>query len=158
MKPPKRTVTPDKFVSEIQLARLRLAKTESQLVSAKEQARLAKRRRKEAKLAARRAKKQARQAKREFVQAKLALAEAEEKLARAEWQAARISPLKPGINTTPGRGRNKPAWARVAQSVSSIANKATPPVTKLRSKPTRAKGTTPKPKATKGKQKFGVYG
>jgi len=83
MKTPKGTIAPDKLTGEIQLARIRLARAESQLKSAKEQARLAKRRRKEAKQAARRAKKQARLAKRGLAEAKLALAEIEGKLARA---------------------------------------------------------------------------
>jgi len=83
MKASKRPGTAPQMGNEVQLARIRLARAETQLASSKEQARLAKRRRKEAKEAARRAKKQARLAKEEVAQAKLALAEAEERLAQA---------------------------------------------------------------------------
>ena len=55
MKAPERIGTSQKLIQEIQLARLQLAKAESQRKSAKEQARLARDRRKEAKEAARRA-------------------------------------------------------------------------------------------------------
>lgn len=73
-----------KLMGEVRLARLQLAKAESQWVEAKEQARLARRRRKEAKQAARRAKKQARQAKEKVAETKLALAELEARLARPD--------------------------------------------------------------------------
>jgi len=83
MKAHQRTSTAQKLTHEIQLARILLAKAESQRKSAKEQARRAKRRRKEAKEAARRARKQAKLAKRAVAEAKLLLTEAEKKLARA---------------------------------------------------------------------------
>ena len=86
--------SPQRLFGEIQLARLRVAKAESQLESAKEQARLARRRRKEAKLAARHAKKQARLAKREVTDAKLALAEVEDKLARSKQREGRTKAVK----------------------------------------------------------------
>ena len=100
MKAPKRINTSQKLISEIRLARLQLAKAESQRKSAKEQARLAKRRRKEAKEAARRARKQAKLAKRAVAEAKQVLAEAEKKLAQAVKRKAvaarRKKATKPG--------------------------------------------------------------
>jgi hypothetical protein len=83
MKTSKRTSASQKLISEIRLARLQLAKVQSQLKSARKQARAAKRRRKEAKQAARRARKQAKLAKRAVTEAKQVLAEAQKKLARA---------------------------------------------------------------------------
>jgi hypothetical protein len=77
-----------RLVSEIQLARLRLAKAESGLDSARQQARLAKRRRKEAKQAARHARKQVKEAKAELRNAKQVLLAAEEKLVLARKRAA----------------------------------------------------------------------
>lgn len=69
-------------MGEAQLARLNLAKAESELMTAKVQARLARQRRKDAKRAARYAKKRARQAKANVAAAKLALEELEARLAR----------------------------------------------------------------------------
>ena len=83
MKAPERVSTSQKLMHEIQLARVQLAKAESQRKSAKEQARVAKRRRKEAKEAARRASKQAKLAKRMVAEAREVLAEAEGRLAQA---------------------------------------------------------------------------
>jgi hypothetical protein len=77
-----------RLVSELQLARLGLAKAESSLDSAREQARVAKRRRKEAKQAARRARKQVKEAKADLREAKQVLLAAEEKLALARKRAA----------------------------------------------------------------------
>ena len=77
-----------RLVSEIQLARIRLAKAERSLDSAREQSRVAKRRRKEAKQAARRARKQVKQAKADLQEAKQVLLEAEENLALSRNRAA----------------------------------------------------------------------
>ncbi len=77
-----------RLVSEIQLAGIRLAKAESSLDSAREQARVAKLRRKEAKQAARRARKQVKEAKADLREAKQVLLAAEEKLALARRRAA----------------------------------------------------------------------
>ena len=93
MQPRKGSNSSEKLTSEIRLARLRVAKAESQLTVAKGQARMAKRRRKEARQAARRAKKQAKLAKREFAHAKLLLAEAEQKLNLRRKPAPRAKPL-----------------------------------------------------------------
>ena len=131
MNTPKRTSTPNKLTSEMQLARIRLAKAESQLKSAKEQARLAKRRRKEAKEAARRAKKQARLAKDEVAEAKLVMAEAEEKLAQAGRSAARARARK--------KAAASPRKKQPAQSAASRAPKYVKP-----KRPT-AKPTKPVP-------------
>ena len=94
MKAPQQNSTSQKLTGEIQLARIRLAKAENQLKSAKQQARMARRRRKEAKQAARRAKKQTKLAKQELAEAKLALAEAEEKLLLSRKHAARTKTKK----------------------------------------------------------------
>ncbi len=77
------------LINEIQMARVRMAKTENHLKSAKEQYRLAKRRRREAKAAARLAKKELRSAKRDFAEAETALISAEEKFAAAVERAVR---------------------------------------------------------------------
>jgi hypothetical protein len=99
MKTLESTSVSQKLNSELQLARIRLAKAQSEFESAKEQARLAKRRRKEAKQAARRARKQAKLAKSEVREAELVLAEAEAKLA----QAARPPVEKARVKATPKR-------------------------------------------------------
>jgi hypothetical protein len=83
MKAPERINAPQKLIQETQLARLQLAKAESQRKLAKERARVARRRRKEAKEAARRARKQAKLAKRAVAEAQQVLAQAEKQLARA---------------------------------------------------------------------------
>jgi septal ring factor EnvC (AmiA/AmiB activator) len=120
MTTPKRTTPTDKLTGEIQLARIRLARAESQLKTAKEQARLAKRRRKEAKEAARRAKKQARLAKHELAEAKLVLGEAEKKLALARQTAARAKARKKGAAKKAASRQNKqppqPAASTVPKS------------------------------------------
>ena len=97
---------------EIQLARLQLAKAESQRKSDKEQARVAKRRRKEAKAAARRAGKQAKLAKR-------AVAEAEQKLAQAVKRKAVVAPGKKAIRSTasPSPKPKRPVRPKPASSV-----------------------------------------
>ena len=86
--------TSQQLAGNVDLARIRLAKAESQLLTAKEQARLARRRRKEAKLAARRAKKQVRLAKQEVTEAKLALGQAEAKLASLKQRPLKIKTRK----------------------------------------------------------------
>ncbi|MDD5141301.1 MAG: hypothetical protein PHY43_13700 [Verrucomicrobiales bacterium] len=74
--------TAQKLMGEVRLARLRLAKAESELTVAKKQAHLARQRRKEAKQSARRAKKRARQVKEKVAGAKLAVAALKTRLAR----------------------------------------------------------------------------
>jgi hypothetical protein len=110
MKALKRTNPSQKLTSEIQLARVRLVKAQSELASAKAQARLAKRRRKEAKQAARRARKVAKQAKADVAEAKQLLADTEEKLTRlvvrtsvAIRPAAEVPPVKPKSKKQPSR-------------------------------------------------------
>jgi len=121
------------LAGEVELARLRMAKAESQLKSAKAQARLARRRRKEAKATARRAKKQARLAKQEFVEAEQALAEAEAKLLRS-----RKSTVK---------GKRKKAAARKAvvgrkKEVRPVASASQKSVKPRVNQPTLAKRTS----------------
>ena len=99
--------TTQKLLGEVRLARLQLAKAESELVEAKEHARLARRRRKEAKQSARRAKKQARQAKENVTGAKLALADLEAKLARPNSNRARRKSGKSPAKTVAGDPRRK---------------------------------------------------
>lgn len=77
-----------RLTSEIRLARLQVARAQSQHTAAKSRARVAKRRRRAARQAARRAKKKARQAKREVAEAKRALAAAQAKLARVRRRRA----------------------------------------------------------------------
>ena len=105
-----------RLVSEIQLARLRLAKAESSLDSAREQARVAKRRRKEAKQAARRARKQVKKAKADLREAKQVLLAAEEKLALARKRAAlarrRAKATEAAKATVTGPGQRKKAAPR----------------------------------------------
>jgi len=99
-----------KRVSEIQLARLRLARAESRVELAKEQARLAKRRRKEARQDARRTKKQVKQAKADLAEARQALEEAEKKLARAGQRAGRRrkqTAVRPSAKTRAGSAGRK---------------------------------------------------
>ena len=102
-----------RLVSEIQLARIRLAKAESSLDSAREQSRVAKRRRKEAKQAARRARKQVKQAKADLQEAKQVLLAAEEKLALARQRAAlarrRAKATGAAKTTVAGPGQRKKA-------------------------------------------------
>ena len=108
-----------KLIGEIQLAKLRLARAESQLNLAREQSRLAKRQRKEAKQAARRARKQARQAKGVFKQAKLLLAEAQTRLAWARRLRARLGArrrLAPKTITKARRGKVSPPHRVVRKS------------------------------------------
>ena len=137
MKTLKDTTTSQKPAGNIQLARLRVAKAESQLKSAKEQARLAKRRRKEARQNARHAKKQAKLAKQELAEAKLALAEAEAKLA-----SFLNRPL-------PGPGRDH---VRAGAAVASRRKTARP----VRShSPKSVKPARPTPRATKSRLSAG---
>jgi colicin import membrane protein len=136
-KPPARNLS-----SEVDLARILLAKAESQLVSAKEQARLARRRRKEAKQAARRAKKQARQAKKQAAEAKLALAEAEEKLAKTNQRRVKTkTQKKPARKTFAARRHKQPG--KPATICTSLAVKKKKPA---------SRPATSKPKAGPGRQ------
>ena len=105
-----------RLVSEIQLARIRLANVESSLDSAREQARVAKRRRKEAKQAARRARKQVKQAKADQQEAKQILLAAEEKLALASQRAA-----------VARRRAKAPKAAKATAAEPGQRQKATPP-------------------------------
>jgi hypothetical protein len=118
--------------SAVALARFRLARAESQLESAKAQARLAKRRRKEAKQAARAARKQARLAKREVAEAKLALVEAEDKLSLPARSATKAKPRKKPVTKAATIAIGKePALAH--------ASHAPKPATRKRPKPVPAK-------------------
>ena len=131
------------LAGEIQLARLRVAKAESQLKSAKQQARLARSRRKEARQAARRAKKQAKLAKQEFAEARLALAEAEAKLVRSRKRTVRsrtrktaaaqnekpvARPAASPVRKSPKARASKPARGKPASSNKLKVRKAAQPI------------------------------
>ena len=111
-----------KFLSEVHLARIQLAKAEAQLATAEEMARVARRRRKEAKQAARRTKKQARLVKRELTDAKLALAKAEEKLSRFNQPAkSRKSAKRPAKKATAAPRPRKPTPPAASPSTKPVA-------------------------------------
>ena len=139
-----------KLIAEIQLAKLRLARAESQLNLAREQSRLAKRQRKEAKQAARRARKQARQAKGVFKQAKLLLAEAQTRLAWARRLRARIGArrrLAPKTVTKARRGKVSPP-RRVARASSAKHRVALPAKTRRPPPPRAVKRRAPTARKT----------
>ena len=124
--------TSQSLLSEVHLARIRLAKAEGQLAAAKEMARAAKRRRKEARQAARRTKKQTRLAKRELTDAKLAFAQAEAKLARIKQREVRTRVAK-----------KQPAKKKV---VAPRSKKSARPVPTFPRKPTASTKSTNAPK------------
>ena len=134
MKAPDRMNAPQKLVSELHLARLRLTKAEGQFATAKEMARVARRRRKEARQAARRAKKQARLAKQEVLEAKLVLAKAEENLARDSRRA-------PETKSAARAARKKTAAPRPKTSAAPAASRSPKPVAARRAnrRPGRSK-------------------
>lgn len=136
MKAPDSKTSSQQLAGNIELARIRLAKAESQLLSAKEQARRARRRRKEAKLAARRAKKQARLAKQAVAEAKLDLAQAEARLAAFNQRPLKTKPRKkPAKKAAAAPGQTIPA------RTAAISSRA---VTKIKKKPV-ARRTKAKP-------------
>ncbi len=139
----KPTATRQSLIQEIRLARVRLAKAESQRKVAQEQARLAKRRRKAAKEAARRAKKKAKRAKRAVAEAKRGLAEAEKNYALAARRAARTRtrsrpPAKAGVVAR----RKKPVRRPIARSASPAASPGSKPVRPDLPKPGAARGVS----------------
>ena len=89
MKRSKPIAQSQKLVSQIQLARIRVARAGSAAEATEKQAVLAKRRRKEARQAARRAKKQAKIARAECAEAQDALAKLEKQLTKVGEQAAK---------------------------------------------------------------------
>ena len=126
--------------SEVHLARILLAKAESKLTTAKEQARLARRRRKEAKQSCRRAKKQARQAKKQVNEAKLALAEAEGKLAKTNQRPVkRKTPRKPAKKVVVAQSQKKPGTPVPIPSRKPVGKKQ-PTVKRAKSKPKTVPG------------------
>jgi hypothetical protein len=130
---------------EVDLARILLAKAESQLTTAREQARIARRRRKEAKQAARHAKKQARQAREQVAEAKLALAEAEEKMAKTKPRPVkRKTRRKPAKKVVAAAGQKKSSRP-VAIQARKPAEKTQPTAKRGKSKPK----TAPRVKAAK---------
>ena len=131
MKTSRQTTASRRLVTEIQLARLRLARAESQLNLAREQSHLAKRRRKEAKQAARRARKQARQAKGAFKQAKLLLAEVKTKLAwmrrlRARTATRKLRAPKTVADARPGKAARRRVVHRTTPAKPGVAARARP--------------------------------
>lgn len=107
-------------MSEIQLARIRLAKAEAELSAAKKQVQAAKRRRKEAKQAARRAKKQAKLAKRELVEAKLQLSQMQEKLSRPTKRSPQTAGQKrPSQKARSSSHGSRTIRARISRQVTS---------------------------------------
>ena len=149
MKSPKQMATSPKIIGEVHLARIRLARAECQLGSAKQQSRLARRRRKEAKLAACRAKKQARQAKKELSEAKLALAQAEDKLTRLKQRPFRIKSGKKSVAAPQKKKPSRPAAIRLRASVKRAkpAPRSTPK-RKATTRPIRVPGDVETPVAT----------
>jgi hypothetical protein len=127
--------------SEVDLARILLAKAESHLVSAREQARLARRRRKEAKQAARHAKKQAREAKEQVAEAKLALAEAEEKLAKTNQRPVKKKtqkkPARKTVTALRQKQPRKPATIRTSLAVKKKKPASRPAKSKPKTGPGR---------------------
>jgi len=131
MKTSRQTMASRKLVTEIQLARLRLARAEGQLNLAREQSRLARRRRKEAKQAARRARKQARQAKDAFKHAKLLLAEVETRLAwarrlRARKATRKLRAPKTVADARPGKATRRRVEHRATPAKPGVAARARP--------------------------------
>lgn len=121
MKAPKRISisTSRKLGSEVQLARLQLAK-------AKQQARLAKHRRKEAKEAARRAKKKVKLAKRAVAEARQVLAEAEKKLALTVKRKTAAARGKKATKAAPAPSP-KSTKAKKPQFVATVLSPASQP-------------------------------
>jgi hypothetical protein len=147
-----------KLVSEIQLARIRLARAESKLELARQQARVAKRRRKEAKQAARRAKKQAQHAKVECAEARQSLNEAEERFAKTsgrEGKSRRPAKKKPVTRATnPRSGKSKKAARPIkALTISSTTPAAPHQATRTShvSRPMK-KQSAARPAVARGKQ------
>jgi hypothetical protein len=95
MKRSKLVAQPQKLVSQIQLARIRVARAGSAVEATEQQAMLAKRRRKEARQAARRARKLAKIARAEFAEAQDVLAKLEKKLTKVGVQAAKSKERAP---------------------------------------------------------------
>ena len=131
MKTSRQATVSRKLIAEIQLAKLRLARAESQLNLAREQSHLAKRRRKEAKQAARRARKQARQAKGAFKQAKLLLAEVKTKLAwvrrlRARAATKKLRAPKTVADARPGKVARSRVVRRTTPAKPGVAARARP--------------------------------
>jgi hypothetical protein len=132
-----------KLMGYLQLVRLRLAKAETGVKSAKEQSRAAKRRRKEAKQSARRAKKQLKQAKAELAEATQALADAEASLAKANERAAL---MRKRVQSRPA-SRPKPRPKKQAAAIRRSRRPTAPaPVAAIPPKPDPAKVTQPTPK------------
>jgi len=123
------------LAGNVDLARIRLAKAESQLLTAKEQARLSRRRRKEAKLAARRAKKQVRLAKQEVTEAKLALAQAEAKLASLNQRPHKIKTRKKPTKKAAAVPGQKTAARTAAISSRAVSKIKKPVARRTKSKP-----------------------
>ena len=124
MKKSKPSNRSQKLTSEVQLARIRVAKAESDLNAARERSRAAKRRRKDARQAARRAKKQVRLAKANLSEAIEALTEAKTKLRRAAELEAKKSVKRPTrkkpaakVNATRKKKASRPSSVRSASSI-----------------------------------------
>jgi len=123
------------LAGNVDLARIRLAKAESQLLTAKEQARLSRRRRKEAKLAARRAKKQVRLAKQVVTEAKLALAQAEAKLASLNQRPHKIKTRKKPTKKAAAVPGQKTAARTAAISSRAVSKIKKPVARRTKAKP-----------------------
>jgi type II secretory pathway pseudopilin PulG len=117
MKTSKLAARSQKLISEIQLARIRVARAGGAAEAAEKQAALAKRRRKEARQAARRAKKQAKAARAEFAEAQKVLAKLEQKLTKAGERAAKSTK----------RASQGPGSKRMERKPSSRSKTGNPP-------------------------------
>jgi hypothetical protein len=159
MKALKRQLTgSQKLVSEIQLARIRLARAESKLELARQQARGAKRRRKEAKQSARRAKKQAQHAKEECAEARQTLDEAEERFAKAsgqEGKSRRPAKKKPVTRATNPRSAKSKKAARPIKALTISSTTPAAPHQPMRTSHVprlMKKQSAARPAVAKGKQ------
>jgi hypothetical protein len=140
MKTIERTSATQTLLGEVQMARIRLAKAQSELVTAREQFRSAKRRRKEARQAARRAKKEARRAKKGVAEAEAFLAEAEARLASARRPAPRRAiTLKRSAVAKAKRRRRRVTPAAVAVRKGKVALRSRLRATTRQNRKKRAK-------------------
>lgn len=118
-----------KLAGEVQMARIRLARAESEFKSSEEEWRRARRRRKEAKRAARRAKKHFKLAKAGFAEARQFLADTRARLLKAGERAAAVSrllgrqtrrrvakKLRAMATARPGKKASRPPRVRRGQS------------------------------------------
>jgi hypothetical protein len=142
---PKGSRRSQKLAGDVPLARIRLARAESELKSSEEQWRVARRRRKEAKQAARRAKRNFKLARASVSDAAQFLAEARSRLLKAGERAAEMrQPARPSTR--------RPVRKKLAAKTTSA------PVRKAaRSRPVRRRRGDETPFFSPGKKTAGIY-